>query len=49
MELLFFRETNQMPAIEKCSTPVILPGKFQGQRSLVGYSPWGGEKSDPAK
>ena len=24
------------------STPsVILPGKFQGQRSLVGYSPWG--------
>ena len=22
-------------------TPVFLPGKFQGQRSLVGYSPWG--------
>ena len=21
-------------------TPVLLPGKFQGQRSLVGYSPW---------
>ena len=20
---------------------VLLPGKFQGQRSLVGYSPWG--------
>ena len=22
-------------------TPVILPGKSQGQRSLAGYSPWG--------
>ena len=21
-------------------TPVLLPGKFHGQRSLVGYSPW---------
>ena len=23
--------------------PVFLPGKFHGQRSLVGYSPWGAE------
>ena len=23
------------------STPVLLPGKSHGQRSLVGYSPWG--------
>ena len=22
-------------------TPVLLPGKLHGQRSLVGYSPWG--------
>ena len=22
-------------------TPIFLPGKSQGQRSLVGYSPWG--------
>ena len=22
-------------------TPVLLPGKFNGQRSLVGYRPWG--------
>ena len=22
-------------------TPVFLPGEFRGQRSLVGYSPWG--------
>ena len=24
----------------------ILPGEFHGQRSLVGYSPWGRKKSD---
>ena len=23
------------------STPVFLPRKFHGQRSMVGYSPWG--------
>ena len=23
------------------SCPVFLPGEFHGQRSLVGYSPWG--------
>ena len=23
-----------------------LPGKFHGQRSLVGYSPWGHKESD---
>ena len=27
-------------------TPVLLPGKFHEQRSLVGYSPWGGKDSD---
>ena len=27
-------------------TPVFLPGKFQGQRSLVGYSPWDHKESD---
>ena len=27
-------------------TPVLLPGKSQGQRSLVGYSPWGHKESD---
>ena len=27
-------------------TPVILPGKFHGLRSLVGYSPWGHKESD---
>ena len=27
-------------------TPVFLPGKFLGQRRLVGYSPWGHKGSD---
>ena len=27
-------------------TLVLLPGKFHGQRSLVGYSPWGRRESD---
>ena len=27
-------------------TPVLLPEKFHGQRSLVGYNPWGRKKSD---
>ena len=27
-------------------TPVFLPGKFHGQRTLVGYSPWGRKELD---
>ena len=27
-------------------TPVFLPGKFHGQRSLAVYSPWGGKELD---
>ena len=27
-------------------TPVFLPGKPHGQRSLMGYSPWGGKESE---
>ena len=27
-------------------TPVFLPGKSQGQTSLVGYSPWGRKELD---
>ena len=27
-------------------TPVFLPGESHGQRSLVGYSPWGLKESD---
>ena len=28
------------------STPVFLPGKSHGQRTLAGYSPWGRKESD---
>ena len=30
-------------------TPVFLPGKFHGQRSLTGCSLWGGKESDPTE
>ena len=30
-------------------TPVFLSGKSHGQRSLVGYSPWGHKELDTAK
>ena len=30
-------------------TPVFLPGESQGQRSLVGYSPWSRKESDTTK
>ena len=30
-------------------TAVFLPGKFQGQRSRAGYSPWGGKETDAAE
>ena len=28
------------------TTPAFLPGESRGQRSLVGYSPWGHKESD---
>ena len=30
----------------RATTPVFLPGKSHGQRSLVGYSPWGCKELD---
>ena len=32
--------------LEEQSTPVFLPGESHGQKSLVGYSPWGCKQSD---
>ena len=34
---------------EMASAPVFSPGKSHGQRSLVGYSPWGHKESDTAE
>ena len=33
----------------KAETPVFLPGKPHGQRSQVGYSPWGRKELDTIK
>ena len=39
--------SRRSPGVKKWqSTSVFLPGKFHGQRSLVGYSPWGHKESD---
>ena len=34
------------PEKETAAPSVFLPGKFHGQRSLVGYSPWGCKELD---
>ena len=34
---------------ERQPTPVFLPAEFHGQRSLVGYCPWGHKESDTTK
>ena len=40
----------KIPWSRKCQpTPVFLPGKFHGQRSLTGYSAWGCKESDTTK
>ena len=31
------------------STPIFLPGKSHGQRSLAGYNPWGRKESDTSE
>ena len=44
------RDLGQEDPLEKWSpTPVFLPGKFHGQKSLLGYSPWGRKESDTTK
>ena len=39
-------ESERSPGEERLTTPAFLPVKFRGQRSLVGYSPWGRKESD---
>ena len=46
---ILFSRGSSPPLQEKemaTSTPVLLPRKFHGWRSLVGYSPWSHKKSD---
>ena len=42
----FDLSSGKIPWRRKWPTPVFLPGKSQGQRSLVSYNPWGCKKSD---
>ena len=47
--LLFFLKSETMQARWRRQwqpTPVLLPGKSHGRRSLVGCSPWGRKESD---
>ena len=53
---LQYRKSSFDPWVRKISwrkewlpTPVFLPGESHGQRSLVGYSPWGSKESDTAE
>ena len=50
------RDEGSIPGLARCPwrrtwqpTPVFLPEEFHGQRSLVGYSPWGCKESDMTK
>ena len=43
----FYTQVGKIPwGREWQPTPVFLPGEFHGQRSLVGYSPWGPKELD---
>ena len=43
----FNPRVGKIPWRKECQpTPVILPGEFHGQRSLVGYCPWDPKESD---
>ena len=34
------------PGVGNGNMPVFLPGRYHGQKSLAGYSPWGRKESD---
>ena len=42
----FDPEVGKILGKETATHPVFLPEKFHGQRSLVGYSPWGQKELD---
>ena len=46
MDMSLSRLRELVPRRQWHPTPVLLPGKSHGQRSLVGCSPWGREESD---
>ena len=48
-----YKQKIQVQSLEKemawQPTPVFSPGEFHGQRSLVGYTPWGRKELDTTK
>ena len=48
MQEILVQSLGQEDTLEKVMTlnPVFLPGGSQGQKSLVGYSPWGCKELD---
>ena len=46
LDMICVRKDLSESNVEWHPTPVLLPGKSHGQRSLVGCSPWGREESD---
>ena len=48
MQEIWVRSLGWEESLEKKwqPTPAVLPGKSHGQRSLVGYSPWGSKEPD---
>ena len=44
--LMQIRSLGWEDPLEWQPSPVFLPGKLHGQRSLVGYSPWGRKESE---
>ena len=46
MSIIIIRKLNYYQIRQWHPTPVLLPGKSHGWRSLVGCSPWGREESD---
>ena len=48
MHKMWVRSVGQKDPLEKGmqAAPVFLPGKFHGQRSLVGYRQWGPKELD---
>ena len=45
LSILSFLGSTGVYTRKKQATAVFLPGKSHGQRSLVGYSPWGGQST----
>ena len=46
LKYIYFKAVSNGTPVVSNGIPVLLPGKSHGQRSVVGYSPWGRKESD---